>query len=446
MFSNLTIRARLIFLVAMLSVLLAAIGVLGLFGMSGSNQGLKTVYEDRTIPLMDMGKIIDKINLVRLNTVTAANASNQEAVRDAISKTQQRDKEIDELWNKYIATTLTPEEAKLAEAFGQQWKAYRASRDVTLNFAAANNFDAAKENARKDAGPKYSAARETIFSLIELQGAVAKEEFNKAQSNFSTIRNIAIFAITGGVILAFFLGMVLVRAISQSLALAGDVAGKIAAGDLSSSIVIKQNDEVGILLKSMQLMQDSLSNLVREIQVVVSAAVQGDLSKRINTSDKQGFGKQIGESLNQLTDTTDAGLNDVMRVTSALAVGDLSQKISKEYPGVFGRTKDGVNATVDSLTKVVAEIQQIVEAAAARGDFSVKMDMNGKQGYTKTLSELLNQLSEVTDTGLRDIMRVASALAEGDLTQTMTKDYPGLFGETKDGVNATVANLKQLVN
>ena len=135
MFSNLTIRTRLIFLITLLSVLLAAIGALGLSGMSGSNHGLQSVYEDRTVPLMDLGKIIDKINLVRLNAVNASNASNQDVVKDAISKTQQRDKEIEELWTKYIATTLTPEEKKLADAFGQQWKAYRESRDVTMNAA-----------------------------------------------------------------------------------------------------------------------------------------------------------------------------------------------------------------------------------------------------------------------------------------------------------------------
>jgi methyl-accepting chemotaxis protein len=73
------------------------------------------------------------------------------------------------------------------------------------------------------------------------------------------------------------------------------------------------------------------------------------------------------------------------------------------------------------------------------------MDLTGKQGYTKTLAELLNQLSDVTDTGLKDIMRVAQALAKGDLTQTITNDYPGLFAETRDGVNATVSHLDELV-
>ena len=96
MFSSLMIKTRLTLLVTLLSVLLVAVGVLGLAGMNASNQGLKTVYEDRTIPLMDLGKIIDKINLVRLNAVVAANASNQDVVKDAVSKTQQLDKEIED--------------------------------------------------------------------------------------------------------------------------------------------------------------------------------------------------------------------------------------------------------------------------------------------------------------------------------------------------------------
>jgi len=99
----------------------------------------------------------------------------------------------------------------------------------------------------------------------------------------------------------------------------------------------------------------------------------------------------------------------------------------------------------ESLRAIVAEIKSIVEAAAVRGDFSVKMNMEGKAGYTKELSELLNQLSSVTDTGLNDVLHVANALAQGDLTQTITKEYVGVFGQTKDAVNGTVSNLKELV-
>ncbi len=245
---------------------------------------------------------------------------------------------------------------------------------------------------------------------------------------------------------AYLLILSITRQLGGELLYASDAVHKIAAGDLSMDLDVKEGDATS-LLYSLKIMQDSLRKIVAEIQSIVeAAAVRGDFSVKMDMTGKQGYTKTLAELLNNLSNVTETGLNDVTRVAQALAAGDLSQKITQDYPGVFGQTKAGVNSTVDSLIKVVAEIQQIVEAAAVRGDFSVKMDMDGKQGYTKILSELLNQLSDVTDTGLRDIMRVANALAEGDLTQSITQDYPGLFGETKDGVNATVENLKKLVD
>jgi methyl-accepting chemotaxis protein len=165
----------------------------------------------------------------------------------------------------------------------------------------------------------------------------------------------------------------------------------------------------------------------------------------MNLNGKAGYTKELSELLNQLSNTVDGAFKDTIRVADALAQGDLSQKITADYAGSYNQVKTSVNTTADSLTKIVAEIQQIVEAAN-KGDFSIKMDLVGKQGYTKTLSELLNQLSNVTDEAMHDIMRVAQALAEADLTQTITKEYFGLFGQTKDGVNATVENLQKLVS
>jgi len=182
----------------------------------------------------------------------------------------------------------------------------------------------------------------------------------------------------------------------------------------------------------------------REVASVVEAAVAGDFAKRIGVEDKTGFFRMLAEAVNKLIDTTEVGLNDVTRVAQALSRGDLSETIAKEYPGLFGRTKDGVNGTVESLRTIVAEIQAIVEAAG-QGDFASRMALAGKQGYSQRLAELLNQLLDTTEVGLKDVTRVAQALSNGDLTQTITKEYPGLFGLTRDGVNGTVTALTRIV-
>jgi len=197
---------------------------------------------------------------------------------------------------------------------------------------------------------------------------------------------------------------------------------------------------------ALQDVKSALLSISSDVKLLAESGSRGDFSQRADAKKYEFMFQEMIQNLNQLTETCDIGFNDVLRVSNALAAGDLTQTINKDYSGLFGQTKNGVNSTVVALKKIVAEIEQTVEAAANHGDFSVKINLSGKQGYTLRLSELLNQLSTVTDTGLRDVMRVANGLANGDLTKTITQDYPGLFGETKQGVNATVENLQRLVS
>ena len=107
MFNNLTIKTRLTMVITILSVLLIVIGVIGMLGMSKANEGLQTVYADRTVPLMDLGLVIDMANRIRTNAVVAANAPNKGVAENANQNTLSLDAEIDTLWQKYMGTTLT---------------------------------------------------------------------------------------------------------------------------------------------------------------------------------------------------------------------------------------------------------------------------------------------------------------------------------------------------
>jgi len=217
-------------------------------------------------------------------------------------------------------------------------------------------------------------------------------------------------------------------------------------GDIAKRITVDSEDEIGQTAHAFNRMMEGQQNMIAEAQQIVEAAAKrGDFSVKMKVDDKVGHNKTLAELLNNLTHVTDSGLKDIMHVVMALSHGDLSQKITKEYPGLFDEAKQGVNGTVDALNKIVEEIHQLVQAAAKNGDFSVRMNLNEKQGYTRTLSELLNQLSEVTDTGLRDVVHVAEALANADLTRSIDKESPGLFGQTQSAVNLTVKNLQVLV-
>ena len=443
--NHLTIKTRLISVISLLSLLLIVIGAYGLWGISQSNEGLRTVYEDRTVP---MGQLDDvKIKLLHIRTAVVTSQSYRKEMAKQHAEIEQDITGLNKQWEAYMATYLTPEEKKLADSFSADFtKCLDQGVRPTMKLQHDESWDEAQLFYWEKMRPICKPVTEGASALMKLQLEVAKDEFDKSNARFNMTRSVSVGLILFGITLAAWLGYILVRNISRGLKSAIDVADKIAAGDLSSKINVTSHDEIAQLLLAMRTMQVNLTQIVSEIKMIVEdAAIRGNFSSKIDLNGKAGYTKELSELLNKLSNVSETGLNDFTRVATALANGDLSQKITKEYPGVFGLTSVGVNRTVDSLAKIVEEIKSVVEDAAIRGNFSTKMDMNGKQGYTKTLSELLNQLSEVSDTGLRDVVRVAEALASADLTQTITKEYPGLFGQTIDAVNTTVDNLKKLV-
>jgi methyl-accepting chemotaxis protein len=93
---------------------------------------------------------------------------------------------------------------------------------------------------------------------------------------------------------------------------------------------------------------------------------------------------------------------------------------------------------------VEREVDGIVKAAVA-GDFTKRLEMNGKDGFFKQLCENINQLMQTSSVGLNEVVRVLGALAQGDLTEKITNQYDGTFGQLKDDSNLTVAKLTEIV-
>jgi methyl-accepting chemotaxis protein len=103
-----------------------------------------------------------------------------------------------------------------------------------------------------------------------------------------------------------------------------------------------------------------------------------------------------------------------------------------------------VSNMVDRLKQVISG-QAALVAAANRGDFTVRVDLNGLAGFQKDMGAGLNQLVTTTGSSIDDVARMMKALSEGDLSQTIDKNYEGSFGEMKEYANDTVLKLSMII-
>lgn len=128
--------------------------------------------------------------------------------------------------------------------------------------------------------------------------------------------------------------------------------------------------------------------------------------------------------------------------------------------GAYAPVKDEMGRTV-KVIKIVADVteqvrsrrmlEQAVEqaqratSAAMAGDLTQRIPLDGKSGPIKDLCAGVNALLETTSVIFADVGRVFGALAAGDLSQRITRDYAGTFGQVRDDANATSEKLAAVI-
>ncbi|MBN2886373.1 MAG: MCP four helix bundle domain-containing protein [Chromatiaceae bacterium] len=444
---KLTVGMRLGLGFGVLLLLLGLVAFIGLTKIDDINDNIAAIEGDLFPKTVQANTIIDSINVVARITRNILLLDDQAAIATQTARLDEARRIIVDNLNRLEQTIKSPDGMRRLAAVTESRGRYVAIQDRFLSLVRDGRRAEATTLLFGEFRDLQNAYIKDVAELIRFQTDLMAEAGQEASANVSSATTQVLILSLIALAIGIGVGVWIVTGLTRQLGGEPDYASAqvraIANGDLSQNIALKPGDSTS-LLAALGQMQGALKQLVSEISDIVHAATQGDFSKRVDLADKRGFGREIGEGLNTLAETTDIGLKDVTRVSRALAAGDLSQTIERDYPGLFGQTKEGVNGTVKALSAVVDEIRNIVDAAN-RGDFTTKLDLAGKQGFARDIAQMLNQLSDTTEVGLNDVMRVSRALAEGDLTKTIVKEYPGLFGETKEGVNTTVSNLKQLV-
>ncbi|PJZ54960.1 methyl-accepting chemotaxis protein [Leptospira adleri] len=125
--------------------------------------------------------------------------------------------------------------------------------------------------------------------------------------------------------------------------------------DLIANPIIDSN---GKRLGSVVEWSDVTNALIvqEEVERIVSAAAHGDFGTRISLDSKTGFFLNLSQSINQLLEVSNVGLNEVVDALERISAGNLTQKITNEYHGTFGRLKEYSNTTMDKLNEIIGDI------------------------------------------------------------------------------------------
>ncbi|HWG14472.1 MAG TPA: HAMP domain-containing protein [Streptosporangiaceae bacterium] len=228
-----------------------------------------------------------------------------------------------------------------------------------------------------------------------------------------------------------------VRNISQ-------VATAVAEGDLSQKITVDAQGEVLQLKQTFNTMVGQLSAFADEVtRVAREVGTEGRLGGQAHVRGVSGIWKDLTENVNSMANNLTAQVRNVAQVTTAVAQGDLSKKIDVDARGEILQLKQTFNTMVGQLSAFADEVTRVAREVGTEGRLGGQAEVEGVSGTWKRLTESVNGLAGNLTTQVRAIAGVASAVAEGDLTQSIAVDARGEVAELKDNINLMVANLRE---
>ncbi len=329
--------------------------------------------------------------------------------------------------------------------------------------------------------PAINAAKDMEIASVEVFQTEINAEITRLTHNLYLTISLVVGIILIGVILAFMIGFDLVRRIKHLVS----IFDRITVGDFNSDVTITSEDEVGVALQAIKTMQRKIGfNLYMERDQAIktgriSTALANASTSVMVTNDNglvvyinaaaEALFKNIETTLQQLIPDFDTqelidSAADFLPGVEELSLAALQQQHGPVHKRITlsgltldvsitpvsspeGHYSGSVIEWLDRTAEVGIETDLAdVVKAAAEGDFNRVLNFKTDNAFYSRLGEGINTILSRTGSSISDIEQILSALAEGNLSQTMNGQYQGIFAQLQQSVNKTLEKLSSVIH
>ena len=190
-------------------------------------------------------------------------------------------------------------------------------------------------------------------------------------------------------------------------------------------------------------MADTLQTLNGElITLCRDVGTKGQLGGQAHLFNAKGGWRDLVNHVNTMASNLTSQVREVSTIAKAVAEGDLSQKMTMHVSGEVHELKLTLNNMVDQLTVFSTEVHRVAEEVGTQGLLGGQAAVPNAWGKWKSLTRAVNTMASNLTVQVRDIIGVATAVADGDLSQKITVDVQGEVLAFKTTVNGMVDNLR----
>ena len=228
-----------------------------------------------------------------------------------------------------------------------------------------------------------------------------------------------------------------------------EVATAIASGDLSRKITVDVRGEILSLKETLNTMVDQLRSFAGEVtRVAREVGTDGRLGGQAVVPGVAGTWKDLTDNVNLLAANLTTQVRNIAEVTTAVARGDLSRKITVDVKGEILELKNTINTMVDQLNAFAGEVTRVAREVGTEGKLGGQAQVGGVDGTWKDLTDTVNVMAANLTEQVRGIVKVVTAVANGDLKQNLTvasKGEVAALAETINNMTNTLATFADQV-
>ena len=228
-----------------------------------------------------------------------------------------------------------------------------------------------------------------------------------------------------------------------------EVATAIAGGDLSKKITVDVRGEILLLKETLNTMVEQLRSFAGEVtRVAREVGTDGRLGGQAVVPGVAGTWKDLTDNVNLLAANLTTQVRNIAEVTTAVARGDLSRKITVDVKGEILELKNTINTMVDQLNAFASEVTRVAREVGTEGLLGGQATVPGVAGTWKDLTDTVNVMAANLTEQVRGIVKVVTAVANGDLKQNLTVKSKGevaALAETINNMTDTLATFADQV-
>ena len=388
---RLTIKAKLIMMVTVLTLLLVTVGWLGLSGMNNADEALELTYRENLKSTEILGKIVGLMRDNRVQLLLALqhdpqseyNKLHDHPLAMHTDRVMQNIEEISRLWSDYVKIPRSPEEQKLAADFADKRERFvKEGLLPTREELLAGNFNEAVRLTLKAINPTFDPANEAMEKLLGNESESARRNFEQAVSRYRTVRALTVAALLLGIGVGVVVSILIVRSLVRSARGLADASTAIAAGDLTARSSVTSDDELGAIGRSFNQMADTFGSVIAKLRGsadhVAAAATQLSAASIQTANGAEEVASQAGTVATageeMAATSAEIAQNCMMAAESARSASDSAQAGSAvvgktvELMGLIAqrvnesaRTVESLGSRSDQIGEIVGTIQDIAD-------------------------------------------------------------------------------------